>query len=810
MWVDTPVLMTGILQDIRYALRGLRKHPGYALIAILTLSIGIGANTAMFSVLNALVLRPLPYPSPAQLAMLWTEMPNQQLREGRSAFRDVEQWQRQSKTFEDMSVSDGVSVWLTAPGELERISVVRASPNFFSLLGVQPVRGRVYSNEEADERRRVAVVSYQFWQTRLGGSDAAIGKTIEIDDLPSEVIGILPASFKFPGGAAEVWEPHTMFSDWESRRTETSGSWMVLGRMRPGITVEQGQDELSAIARRLDEGRGASEQKRGVSVVPLSVHAVGSRTRLALWMLTGAVFCVLLIGMTNIASLSLARNAGREREMALRAALGANRGRVLRQLFVESLTLAVLAGIAGVLVALGAIRVIVALKPGNLALDGIGLDGTMLVSTLGLSILTGVLVALAPAITTGRLNLRPALHDGGRAASAGSSARLVRRALVVAEFALAIVLLAGAGLLMRSLLHVQNVDLGFNPERVLSLQLSLPPAQTSVQRAEHYRQVLEQLDALGQVEDAGIVGDLFVSGNAEQVISIEGSPDPLRRLRLRRDEASSGFFTTLRVRLLRGRLFSSGDGPDAPRVAIVNDAMATRLWPGEEPIGRRFKFGAPASNSPWFTVVGLVADMRRQGIEIDPVPQMFEPLAQNPSRLATLLVRTSTDPLSAVGTLRAAISRVDGKAPVYGIATLASRLTDFQAERRFQTSLLAAFSLAALFLAAIGIYGVIQHSIATRTREIGVRMAIGADRRDIFRLMVAEGMTLSLTGVVLGLIGALWLGNLGSSLLFGVAATDVPTYAGVSLLLTAVAAVGCAVPALRAARVDPVIALRAE
>ncbi len=342
----------------------------------------------------------------------------------------------------------------------------------------------------------------------------------------------MPASFEFPGGMAHVWEPHTMFSDWESRRTETSGSWMVLGRMRPGITIQQGQEELSAIARRLDEGRSASEQKRGVSVVPLSVHAVGSRTRLALWMLTGAVFCVLLIGMTNIASLSLARNAGREREMALRAALGANRGRVLRQLFVESLTLAALAGVVGVLVALGAIRVIVALKPGDLAaLDGIGLDGTMLLCTIGLSMLTGALVALAPAITTGRLNLRPALHDGGRAASAGSSARLLRRALVVAEFALAIVLLAGAGLLMRSLLQVQNVDLGFNPERVLSLQLSLPPAQTSAQRAEHYRQVLEQLDALGPVEDAGIVGDLFVSGNAEQVVSIEGSSDPLRRLR---------------------------------------------------------------------------------------------------------------------------------------------------------------------------------------------------------------------------------------------------------------------------------------
>ena len=803
--------MAGMLQDVRYALRGLRKNPTYTVIAVLTLSMGIGANTAMFSVLNALVLRPLPYPSPAQLVMLWTEMPNQQLREGRSAFRDVEQWRQHSKTFEDIAVFDGVSVWLTAPGELERISVVRSSPNFFSVLGVQPVRGRVYSREDTDLRRRVVVVSHQFWQTRLGGADGAIGTIIEIDDLPSEVIGILPAGFTFAAAAADVWEPHTMFADWERRRSDASGSWMVLGRMRAGATVKQAQNELSAIARRLDEGRGASEQRRGVSVVPLSLQVVGPRTRLALWMLGGAVFCVLLIGMTNIASLSLARNAGREREMALRAALGANQRRILRQLFVESLTLAALAGAAGVVVAVGMIRVIVALKPGNLdALDGLGLDATMLLCTLGLSVLTGTLVALAPAITTGRLSLRPALHDGGRSASAGSSARLVRRALVIAEFALAIVLLAGAGLLLRSLLHVQNVALGFNPERVLSLQLSLPPAQTAAQRVEHYRQVLEQLDAVGLVEDAGIVGDLFVSGNAEQIITIEGGSHPVHRLRMRRDEATSGFFTTLGVRLLKGRLFSASDGADAPPVAIINDVMAQRLWPGEEPVGRRFKIGTPSSDGSWFTVVGVVADMRRQGLETDPVAQMFEPLAQNPSRLATLLVRTSTDPLSAAATLRASISRVDGRAPVYGIATLTSRLSAFQAERRFQTSLLAAFSLAALFLAAIGIYGVIQHSIATRTREIGVRMAVGAQRSDIFRLMVAEGMTLSFTGLMLGLVGALWLGHLGSSLLFGIAATDVPTYAGVSLLLTAVAAMGCALPALRASRLDPVIALRAE
>lgn len=804
--------MSSFGQDFRYALRGLRKSPGFTVVAVLTLALGIGANTAMFTVLNAVLLRPLPYPAPEQLAMLWTEMPTQNLREGRSAYRDVDEWRVQSKSFVDMAVFDPISVRLTAPGDPERISVVRVSPNYFTLLGIQPLRGRIFSTEEAEHRQRVAVVSHTFWQSRLGGTDAAVGATIEIDGLTSEVVGILPPDFRFARGEADVWEPHTMFPDWERLRIAGGGSWMVLGRMRPGVTMQQAQTELSAIARRLDEQRPAPEQGRGISAMPLSLYVVGPQSRLALWMLTGAVFCVLLIGVANITNLSLARSAGREREIAIRSVLGASRGRVFRQLLTESLALALLSGLVGLVVARMAIPPIMALKPANLpSPDGIGLDARMFGWTLGISVLAGILVGLVPAITTGRRNLRPVLHDGGRGTSAGASARLTRRALVVAEFALAIVLLVGAGLLTRSLLSVQRVDPGFSSERVLSMQLGLPESQASGQRAAYYQQVLEQVEAVGGVEGAGIIGDLFVGGSPEQTIAVEGGTATTpARLRLRRDEVSSGLFATLRMPLLRGRFFSAEDGPDSARVAIVNDTMARRLWPGQDPVGKRFKLGPQASTGPWFTVVGVVGDARRQSLEIEPGAQMFEPLAQNPSRLETLLIRTSIDPASMVGTLQAAIRRVDRQATPYGVANLTTQLYRFQAERRFQTSLLMTFSLVALLLAAIGIYGVIQYSTATRTREIGVRIAVGAQRGDIFKMIVGEGLTLSLAGLALGLVGALWLGHVGSSLLFGVTATDPLTYVGVSLVLTTVAIAGCYFPARRAARIDPLMALRYE
>ncbi len=554
----------------------------------------------------------------------------------------------------------------------------------------------MFTTEEADQRRRVAVLSYRFWQSRFGGAENVIGSTIGLDGISSEVIGILPSNFEF--GDSDVWEPHTLFPRWDARRVERTGSWLVLARVRPNVTLEQAQAELSAIARRLDAERPASEQGRGISFVPLSLHVVGAQTRLALWMLTGAVFCVLLVGVTNITSLSLARSAGRERELALRSALGASRGRVLRQLFTESLTLAVLSGIAGVLVARASLPLIVAFRPANLvSLDDIRLDAPTLFWTLGLSLFTGILVGLIPAMTTGRVNLRPSLGEGGKGTSAGASARLTRRTLVVAEFALAIVLLVGAGLLTRSLINVQRMDPGFSSERVLSMQLAIPPFDTTAQRADYYRLVLERVGGVAGVEGVGVIGDLFISGSAEQTVSVEGNTRGVsERLRLRRDEISDGFFETLRIPLLRGRPFSSEDGPNAPRAAIINETMGRRLWPGQDSVGKRFKFGPQSSDGAWFTVVGVVGDMRRQSPEVEAVAQMFEPVAQNPSRLATLLIRTSSiEPLSMAASIRAAVRQVDNRGLIYGANTVASRLAALQEERRFQTSLLMAFSAAA-------------------------------------------------------------------------------------------------------------------
>jgi predicted permease len=807
-------LVETTLQDIRYAFRTLRKSPGFTITSVATLALAIGANTAMFSVLNAVLLRPLPYRSPEQLAMLWTERPSQNLREGRSAYWDIEQWRRQSKSFADLAVFDPVSATLTDADRAERIGVARISPNFFPLVGVQPLAGRIFSETEAVERQRLALISYRFWQTRFGGSYEAVGASIELDGLPYRIIGILPATFQFAKLEADVWQPHTMFPDWEVRRgLRGAGSWFVVGRLRPNVTFEQAQAEMNAIARRLDEQSPASERNLGISVVPLSLQVTGPKVRLSLWMLTGAVLCVLLIAATNVASLSLARSADREREMAIRAALGASHTRIVRQLLAESVTLAITSGLLGLLVALAGIRLILAFKPAELArLNESALDARVLGWTLALCLVTGILVGLAPAMTVARGKLRPSGQEGGRGIAGGVAGRRIRRALVVTEFGLAIILLAGAGLLIRSLWSVENVDPGFRPERVISMQLSSPDFKVMTQRANFYNRVLEQIESLPGIESAGIIENLFVSGSPEQTVIVEGSAGIVsERLRFRSDGISAGFFKALGVPLLRGRFFSAADGPDSPRVAIVNDSMARRLWPGHDPVGQRFKLGAGDSGDVWFTVAGVVGDMRRQGLEIEPIPQMFVPQAQDPSRLATLLVRTSQDdPMKMVGAVEAAVHRVEKHAPVYHVATLENRLGAFLTQRRFQTSLLIGFSVVALVIAAIGIYGLIQYSIATRTHEIGIRMAVGAQAGEIFRMIIREGLKLSLTGLVLGLIGALWLGRAGASLLFGVSATDPLTFITVSLLLTGVATAACYFPARRAMKVEPIVALRQE
>jgi putative ABC transport system permease protein len=814
----TFALVEATAQDLRYALRTLRKSPGFTMTAVTVLALAIGASTAMFSVLNAVLLRPLPYESSEQLAMLWTEDPTQNIREGRSSLWDVEQWRTQSQSFADMATFDSVGRTLTAADGAEQIAAASISPNLLSLLGVEPVEGRGFSAEEAEQRQRLVLISHRFWQARFAGSRNALGAPVVLDGVPHQIIGILPADFQVAGLDADVWEPHA------SRQSVRGGeTWFAVGRLLPAVTFGQAQAEMSAIASRLNDQLPAVERNRGVGVVPLSLYLVGPQSRLALWMLAGTVFCVFLIAAANVTSLSLARSVARAHEMAIRASLGASAGRIVRQLLTESVVLAAVSGLVGTALALAGIHLIRAFGPANLQrLNEVSLDLRVLGWALGITLLAGVLVGLAPAMTTLRRGLRPAGEEGGRSVSGGAATRRIRRALVVAEFALAIVLLVGAGLLVRSWWHVTNLDPGFRPEQVLMMELSIPPAlhasslgeavSASARRIDLYHRVLEQIQAVPGVESAGLTGDLFIDNNREQVVTVERDDGTAtERLQFVGAEVSADFFKAMGTPLLQGRFFSVADGPETPPVAIINEAMARRSWPGGNPVGKRFKLGPRDSTNPWYAVVGVVADMRRQGPEREPFPQMFVSLEQTPPQSADLLIRTSSDdPLAMAGALRAAVRGVEKNAPIYGVAPLEQRLGTYLAQRRFQTSLLAGFSLAALLMAAVGIYGLIQYSIATRAHEIGIRIAVGAQAGEIFRMILGEGLKLSLTGLLIGLLGALWLGQAGSSLLFGVTPTDPLTLIAVSLLLIAAAVAACYFPARRAMKIEPIVALRQQ
>ena len=801
MWLED------VWRDSRHGLRTLRKSPAFTAAAAATLALAIGANTAMFSVLNAVLLRPLPYRAPEQLAMLWTEDPTQNRREGRSALWSVEQWRSQSQSFADMATFDSVSMTLATDDGAEQIVGASISPNLLPLLGIQPALGRSFSADEAEQQQRLVLISHRFWQSRFGGSHDALGATLMLNGVPHQIVGILPADFEIAMLAADVWVAHASRQD--ARGPDT---WFVVGRLRPAATFDQAQEEMSTVARRLNDQLPANERNRGVTVVPLTLYMVAPQSRLALWILGGAVFCVFLMAAANVTSLSLARSVARAREIAVRAALGASAGRIVRQLLTESVLLAAVSGLIGTLLAFVGIRLIRAFGPPTIPrLNETGLDLRVLGWILAISALAGILVGLAPALATLRRNLRPAGEEGGRSVTGGVAAGRIRRALVVAEFALAIVLLVGAGLLVRSWWYVNRVDPGFKPERVVVVELTAPASfGIPAQRAGLYDRVLEQIRAIPRVENAGIIGDLFIGNSREQIVTVERDEGTVsERLRFAGGEVSPDFFKAIGTPLLRGRFLSIGDGPDGTPVAIINDAMARRSWPGQDPVGRRFKLGPQDSDRPWFTVVGVVADMRRQGLEREPFPQMFVSLAQNPPRSVDLFIRTSVDdPLTMAADIRAAVRRVEKNAPVYGVAPLEQQLGTYLAQRRFQTSLLTGFSIVALLMAAVGIYGLIQYCIATRTQEIGLRMAVGAQSSDIFRMIIGEGLTICLTGLALGLAGAWWLGRAGSALLFGVTASDPLTFTAVSLLLTVVALAACYFPARRAMTVDPLAALR--
>lgn len=802
-------------QDLGYALRTLRKNPGFTAASIATLAVTIGANAAVLSVLGSVLLRPLPYRDPGQLVMLWTESPSENLREGRSGYWNVEAWRR-ARSFTGLAAFDGVSVTLAAAGRAERVTSARITPDFFSLLGVSPLAGRMFSSDEAQQRQRVVLISHSFWQSHFAGAPAAIGSSVELDGTRSEVIGILPPDFHFPRLDAQLWEPHTLFPDWDVRSAVRGvDTWSVVGRLRPRVTPEQAQTEMDALARRLDDELPPSERQRGITVVPLSLHIVGPGARFALWILAGAVFCILLIAASNVASLSLARGISRAREFFVRAALGASASRIIRQLLVESLTLAVLAGVAGASLAWVAVRFLQSIDPGILGLSprfgGIEFNWPALGVVLAISLFVGLLVGLAPASLIRRQS-RELAAESGRGVTGGGAARRLRQALVAGQFALAIVLLFAAGLLIRSWYFAERADAGFLPERVLTMELRTPAQMPASQRAAFYHRVLQEVAALPGVEKAGFASDLFITSTREQVLSAEGaSRDHSIRIALRRDEVSPDFFLTLGTPLRAGRHFSPADSPGAPPAAIISQSLAHRLWPNADPVGRRFKFGPAGDPAPWFTVVGVVADMRRQGMDREPVPQIFESINQNPSASGTLVVRSlAPDPLLLTPAIQASVRRIDRHAPLSTAEALDARLSASLMPRRFQSTLMALFSAIALLLAVVGINGLIHFSVAARRREIGIRMAVGACRGDIFRMILGEGLRLSLAGLALGLLAAIPVGRLLNSLLFGVSPADPHALLAGSALLLGLSLLACWFPARLAMRIEPVSALATQ
>jgi predicted permease len=805
--------LEALLQDLRFSARMLFKQRGFTAIAALTLGLGIGANITIFSVVNAVLLRPLPYPDSDRLIFLWSAAPTQNISERASAYANFSEWRAQNTSFEDLAAFDPTVVTLTGAAEPEQVMSMRASANLFPLLGVAPMLGRTFTADEERQKARVVVLSHGLWQRRFGASPNVLGQTLEIDGVSSQVIGVMPERFR-SGKETPIWEPHTLFPDWEAQKAQRgAGSWQVVGRLKPRVSLAQAQVEMSAIAQRLEQAFPAANKGLGVNLVPLQLQYTGSNVRLALWMLFGAVALVLLIACTNVANLMLARGIKREREMAIRLALGAGRMRLMRQLLTESALLSLLGGAVGLLIASWGIRAILSFSPPNIRnLDSVTIDTRALAFTTVVALLTSLLFGLAPALKISQARPGAALKEG-RSAGGGLSGRRLRSILLITEFSMAVLLLAGAGLLLRSFSKLQAVDPGFDPARVLHMQLT--PARNSAadQWRVFYQQLSERIAALPGVEAAGLTSEIFIGGNPDGLITIEGaSPDgsATARIPFRGDVISLGLLETLRVPLRKGRFFNAQDSQAAVPVTIINETMARRFWPGEDALGKRFKIGPAQSTNPWLTVVGVVGDMRRQSLERQPIAQIFQPYLQSPERRLILLIRATGEPIQLAPVVRSEIRALDKTVLVNGIATLESQLDQRMAERRFQTWLLALFSGLALLLAAVGIYGLMSYTVSQSMREFGIRMALGARPRDLIRLVIGQGLALSVTGVVIGLVAAFALTRVLAGLLFGVTTTDPTTFLVAPLVLLLVALLACFAPARRATKVDPMVALRHE
>jgi len=819
--------MNTLFQDVRYGLRMLAKNPGFSVVAVATLALGIGANTAIFSIIEAVLLRPLPYQDPSRLVLLADPQDHDG---GGFLYKDLEECKLQDRSFKDMALyyrDSGFSrITLSGPGEPEQVQGAFVSAAFFSVMGVSPLLGRVFTADEEARRERVVVLSYGLWLRRFGASRSVVGKRLQVDGISSEILGVMPETFQFPARDQQFWAPITTNPFWGAPALTTEidprharlfyARWQAVARLKAGVDLRQAQSELSTIFKRLDRTDPDLNRGLGIEVVPLRVNLSGN-TRLAMVVLFSAVFFVLLIACSNVANLFLVRGAARDREIAVRAALGAGRVRLLAQLLTESALLAFLAGGLGLFVAVWGTRLLVALGPPEIPrLEQARLDAGVLAFTAAVSLLSAIFFGLAPAWKMSRGNPQESLKSPGGGALRPIDLMRTRGLLTVTEFALAVVLLTGAGLLVRSFLAVQAVDPGFNPQAVLVLGVTLPGA-TSTETAVFYDRALENVRTLPGIRAAGAVSGLFEFWRINNLglRAIEGrEPEPKDRWTpLVWTTVRGDFFQALGTPLLLGRYFSAQDGPQSPLVAIIDDSMARRYWPGENPLGKRFKGQDPRGhNDDWLTVIGVVHNMRRAGLEKNPVPHIYEWYAQSGEggRTSDIVVRTTGDKRATEAALRTEVRALSQTAILSPVTTMEQQLSEQLAPRRFETGLLGLFSCIAVLLASVGIYGVLHYSVARRTHEIGVRMALGARPHDVLKLVVGEGAKMALTGIALGTAAALALTKLMASLLFGVTPTDPLTFVAVSALLAAVALLASYVPARRATKVDPMVALRYE
>jgi putative ABC transport system permease protein len=813
--------MRSIWQDLRYGARMLAKNPGFTLIAVITLALGIGANTAIFSVVNGVLLRALPYYEPERLVMVWADRPILQARIGVPDFpvapADFIDWRNQNQVFEQMAALQSRRHNLTGGSEPEFVGSVRVSANLFSLLGVNAVQGRTFLPEDDQPgAHRVVVISYGLWKRRYGGDPQLIGQKITLNNEPYTVVGVMPPDFQFPrkgdipadyyfAGRIDLYLP-IAFTPAEANN-RGANELVVLARLKPGVGIERAQSEMRAIARRLTEQYPQTNTDKSVRLVALHQQVVG-RVRTALLVLLGAVGFVLLMACANVASLLLARASARQKEIAIRAALGASRWRVVRQLLTESLLLALGGGALGLLLAWWGVDLLLAISPDNLPrADTIRLDAGVAGFTFLISLLTGIVFGLLPALQVSLPDLNETLKEGGR--SAGSPHHRFHSFLIVTEVALAFVLLIGAGLLIRSFVRLIRVDPGLDPQRVLTMDILLPPAKyAEVQTAAFFQQVLERVRTLPGVEAAGTVVPLPLSGaHWSTGFSIEGAPPlpPGQSLNAGIRKVSPDYFKTLRIPLLKGRLLAESDGAGATPVVVINEALARSHFTNEEPLGKRISYGGR-----YHEIAGVVGDVKHSALDEEAKPEFYLPMAQSPSEFMTLAVRTSHDPLQMAAAVRSQVWAVDKDQPVSNIHTMEQLMTNSVAPRRFSLLLLSVFALVGLALAAVGLYGVLSYTVTQRTHEIGIMMALGAQTGNVLRLVVRQGMVLALMGVAIGLIASAALTQWLKSLLYGVSATDPLTFAAIALLLATVALLACWVPARRATKVDPMAALRAE